>query len=103
MTARVRTQPAPADAQPAIHPTAIVHPGATLGEGVSVGPYTVIGAHVTVGPRTAIGAHCVLEGRTAIGSDCELFTGAVIGSVPQDLKYQGEASVLAIGDRNKIR
>ncbi|MBI2104019.1 MAG: acyl-ACP--UDP-N-acetylglucosamine O-acyltransferase [Candidatus Omnitrophica bacterium] len=102
MTAR-RAQPAPADAPPAIHPTAIVHPEAKLGDGVSVGPYTVVGAQVAIGPRTILGAHCVVEGRTTIGADCELFTGAVIGSIPQDLKYQGEASLLLIGDRNKIR
>lgn len=89
--------------RPTVHPTAIVHPKATLGEGVSVGPYAVIEEHVTVGPRTIIGAHCVLEGRTTIGADCQLFTGAVIGSIPQDLKYEGEDSLLLIGDRNKIR
>ena len=87
----------------AIHPTALVHPKARLGAGVTVGPYTVIDQHVTIGRGTRIGAHCVLEGRTTLGAECELFTGAVIGSPPQDLKYAGEASELLIGDRNKIR
>lgn len=86
-----------------VHPTAIVHPDATLGAGVAVGPYTVVQGHVTIGPRTRIGAHCVLEGFTTIGEDCEIFTGAVLGSIPQDLKYRGEKSLLSIGDRNKIR
>ncbi len=86
-----------------VHPTALVHPNARVAEAVSIGPYTVIEEHVTVGPRTKVGAHCVLEGRTTIGADCEIFTGAVIGSIPQDLKYEGEESVLVIGDRNKIR
>ena len=86
-----------------VHPTAIVHPKAALAEGVSVGPYAIIDEQVTIGPRTVIGAHCVIEGRTTIGAECQLFTGAVIGSVPQDLKYQGEESLLFIGDRNKIR
>ena len=86
-----------------VHRTAIVHPKATLGPGVSVGPYTVVEEHVTVGARTRIGAHCVLEGRTTIGEECQIFTGAVIGSIPQDLKYRGEPSTLTIGDRNKIR
>lgn len=88
---------------PLIHPTAIVHPKAKLAEGVSVGPYTVIQEHVAIGPRTKVGAHAVLEGRTTIGADCEIFSGAVIGSIPQDLKYHGEQSLLIIGDRNKIR
>jgi UDP-N-acetylglucosamine acyltransferase len=86
-----------------IHPTAIVHSKAALGTGVSVGPYSVIGEHVTIGDGTAIGAHCVIDGRTTMGRDNQVFTGAVIGSIPQDLKYQGEETVLLIGDRNKIR
>jgi len=86
-----------------VHPTAIVHPKAQLAEGVSVGPYAVIEEHVSIGPGTRVGAHCVIEGQTAIGADCQLFTGAVVGSIPQDLKYRGEASRLLIGDRNKIR
>ena len=86
-----------------VHPTAIVHPKAQLGAEVCVGPYTVIGEHVTIGPKTRIGAHCVMEGHTTIGAQCEFFTGAVIGSIPQDLKYRGEQSRLLIGDRNKVR
>ena len=86
-----------------VHPTAIVHPHARLDAGVSVGPYAVIEEQVTIGPGTRIGAHCVIEGRTTIGAECEIFTGAVIGSIPQDLKYRGEESALVIGDRNKIR
>ena len=89
--------------QSLIHPTALIHPKAKLGEGVVIGPYAIIEEHVTVGPRTKIGAHAVIEGRTTIGADCEIFTGAVIGSIPQDLKYHGEDSMLIIGDRNKIR
>ncbi|MBI4343636.1 MAG: acyl-ACP--UDP-N-acetylglucosamine O-acyltransferase [Candidatus Omnitrophica bacterium] len=88
---------------PRVHSTALVHPEAVLGGGVEVGPYAVIQAGVSVGEGTRIGAHCVLEGHTTIGRDCEIFTGAVIGSVPQDLKYRGEESELVIGDRNKIR
>ncbi len=91
-------------AQPTqVHRTAIVHPKATLADGVSIGPYSVIEEHVVIGPGTRIGAHCVIEGRTTIGAECEVFTGAVIGSIPQDLKYEGEESVLLVGDRNKIR
>ena len=81
----------------------MIDPHAHLGEGVEVGPYAVVGPHVRVGPRTKIGSHCVLEGYTSIGADCQLFTGAVIGSIPQDLKYAGEKSELIIGDRNRIR
>ncbi|MBI3321195.1 MAG: acyl-ACP--UDP-N-acetylglucosamine O-acyltransferase [Candidatus Omnitrophica bacterium] len=102
MTLRTR-KPRASSAATTIHPTAIVHPKAQLAGGVSVGPYSVIEQHVVIGPRTRVGAHCVIEGHTTIGAECEIFTGAVIGSIPQDLKYRGEASALLIGDRNKIR
>ena len=103
MPVRVRAKSPPSDGTTAIHPTAIVHPRAVLGAGAAIGPYTVINEHVTIGPRTRVGAHCVIEGHTTIGADCEIFTGAVIGSIPQDLKYKGEASALILGDRNKVR
>jgi UDP-N-acetylglucosamine acyltransferase len=97
------TQVHPGADEPLVHPTAVIHPGARLGEGVAVGPYAVIQEHVTIGARTKVGAHCVVEGRTTLGEDNQLFTGAVIGSEPQDRKYHGEESVLVIGDRNKFR
>ncbi len=87
----------------AVHPMALVDPQAVLEAGVDVGPYAVVGPQVRIGSRTRIGAHCVIEGDTTIGSDCQLFTGAVIGSIPQDLKYTGEKTQLIIGDRNRIR
>ena len=86
-----------------IHPSAIVDPEAELGEGVEIGPYSIISGTVKIGDRTRLGAHVVIEGHTAIGEDCEIFTGAVIGSVTQDKKYEGGTSYLRIGNRNKIR
>ena len=103
MPSRTLKTPACPRAAGSLHPTAIIHPKTKLGAGVSVGPYTVIGERVTIGPGTRIGAHCVIEGRTTIGADCEFFTGAVVGSIPQDLKYRGEETILIIGDRNKVR
>ena len=103
MPARVRAPATASSGATRVHPTAMVHPKATLAAGVVVGPYTIVDERVSIGPRTRIGAHCVLEGRTTIGADCQIFTGAVIGSIPQDLKYRGEESELRIGDRNKIR
>lgn len=86
-----------------IHPTAIVHPDAELGEGVEVGPYTLISGTVKIGDRTSVGPRVTIEGHTTLGEDCEIFTGAVIGSVTQDKKYEGGTSFLKIGNRNKIR
>lgn len=86
-----------------IHKTAIVSKKAELSGDVQVGPYTVIGDDVIIGAGTKIGAHCVIEGNTRIGANCEVFTGAVLGSRPQDLKYKGEKVFLGIGDGNIIR
>lgn len=86
-----------------IHPTAIVHPDAVLGEGVEVGPWAIIEGTVRVGARTKIGPRVTIEGHTTMGEDNEIFTGAVVGSRTQDKKFDGGTSYLRIGDRNKIR
>lgn len=86
-----------------IHPTAIIHPGARLSEGVTVGPYAVIEDNVVIGKRTKIGAHAVIKPFVEMGEDNEIYQFASIGEVPQDLKFGGEESRLVIGDRNRIR
>jgi UDP-N-acetylglucosamine acyltransferase len=86
-----------------IHPTAIVSKKAKLADDIQVGPYAIIGDKVAIGKATSIHAHCVIEGNTTIGRGCEIFTGAVVGSRPQDLKYKGEKSFLVIGNNNIIR
>lgn len=86
-----------------IHPTAIVDPKARLAAGVVVGPYSIIDANVTVGESTVIGAHCIIMGHTTMGKRNRVFTGAVVGSEPQDVKFAGETSFLEIGDDNYIR
>jgi len=86
-----------------IHPSAIVSPKAKIESWVIIGPYSVIGDNVSIGADTVIGAHCVIEGNVTIGKGCEIFTGAVIGSRPQDLKFRGEDVSLEIGSNNIIR
>ena len=86
-----------------IHDTAIISKKAKLGEKVSVGPYAVIEDNAVIGAGTKIGSHCLITGNTTIGKNCEIFTGAVVGSRPQDLKYSGEKVFLEIGDNNIIR
>src|SRR3954447_2455172 len=86
-----------------IHPTAIVDRGARLGDGVSVGPYSVIGPEVEVGEGTWIGAHVVLDGRLKIGRNNKIFHFSSLGAPPQDKKYAGEDTGVEIGDDNTIR
>jgi len=87
-----------------IHSTAIVHPKAKLGKGVSVGAYSTIGEHVVLGDQVQVGSFCVLTGRTTVGKNCSFFTGTVIGSEPQDRKFKSEEKVyLEIGENNIFR
>jgi UDP-N-acetylglucosamine acyltransferase len=87
-----------------IHPTAVIDPGAELGRGVRVAPYSVIGPEVRIGPESEIGAHVVLEGRVTIGARSRIGHGAVIGGVPQDLKYRDGLPVgVRIGDDTVVR
>ncbi|MEZ2739180.1 acyl-ACP--UDP-N-acetylglucosamine O-acyltransferase [Comamonas jiangduensis] len=86
-----------------IHPTAIIHEGAQLHPSVTVGAYSIIGPHVSIGAGTCVGPHCVIEGHTSIGDDNHIFQFASLGAQPQDKKYAGEPTRLAIGNRNTIR
>jgi UDP-N-acetylglucosamine acyltransferase len=86
-----------------IHPSAIIHQGAELAEGVEIGPYAVIGSNVRIGKGTSVGAHSVIEGWTTIGENNRISHLASIGAAPQDLKYKGEETTLVIGDSNVIR
>jgi UDP-N-acetylglucosamine acyltransferase len=90
-------------ATPKIHPTAIVHPGARLGEGVEIGAYSLIGEHVEIGAGTRVGPHAVITGHTRIGRDNRIFQFVSLGEAPQDKKYAGEPTRLEIGDGNTIR
>jgi len=86
-----------------IHPTAVVEPGAQLGESVTVDAYSVVRANVRIGEGTHIGPHCVIEGHTTIGRDNRILQFCSLGAIPQDKKYKGEPTRLEIGDRNTIR
>jgi UDP-N-acetylglucosamine acyltransferase len=87
-----------------IHKTAIVGEKVKLGKNVDIGPYAVIDGRVDLGDDVIIGAHCVIDGHTTIGNGCQLYTGAVVGSPPQDRKHQMEDKVyLNIGVNNIFR
>ena len=86
-----------------VHPTAIVAPGAELGEGVDVGPFCIVGPEVRLGSRVSLASHVVVEGRTDVGEDCIIHPYAVLGGSPQHAAHRGEPTRLAIGPRNTIR
>lgn len=86
-----------------IHPSAVVEPGAKLGENVRIGPFVHIGTEVEIGDGTIVGAHCSVTGPTRIGRDNHFVGHSAIGGDPQDKKFRGERTELVIGERNIVR
>lgn len=87
----------------AVHPTAIVEPGARIGADVAIGPYCQVGPEVELGDGVSLMSHVIVAGRTSIGEGTRIFPFASVGHEPQDLKYHGEPSTLVIGRNNVIR
>jgi UDP-N-acetylglucosamine acyltransferase len=86
-----------------IHPTAIIHKEANIGNNVTIGPYSVIGADVSIGQDTVIGNSVTITGNTSIGLNNKIFHSSSIGEAPQDKKYNNEDTKLIIGNNNTIR
>lgn len=86
-----------------IHPSAIIDSGADLAHGVEIGAYSVVEADVIIDESCRIDTHVLVKSGTRIGSSCHVFKGAVLGTIPQDLKFGNEASELVVGDRTVIR
>ena len=86
-----------------IHPSAVVEDGAQIDPSATVGPFCLIGPEVVLGPDVELKSHVVITGRTTVGEGTVIFSFAVIGEIPQDLKFKGETSALEIGKRNRIR
>ena len=86
-----------------IHATAVIDPSATIGDNVSIGPYSIIGPNVEIGNDCQIASHVVINGPTRIGKNNQIYQFASIGEIPQDKKYAGEPTRLEIGDNNVIR
>ncbi|SHI30066.1 acyl-ACP--UDP-N-acetylglucosamine O-acyltransferase [Wenxinia saemankumensis] len=96
MTARI-------DASAVIHPAACVEDGATVGPGARIGAFAYVGPEVVLGAGVELRPQAHVTGDTHIGEGSVVFPFAVIGEVPQDLKFGGERTSLRIGARNRIR
>ncbi|MCX7559920.1 acyl-ACP--UDP-N-acetylglucosamine O-acyltransferase [Sulfitobacter sp. F26204] len=86
-----------------IHPSALIEEGAQIDPSVVIGPFCLVGPEVVLKAGVELKSHVVVKGRTEVGEDTVIFSFAVIGEIPQDLKFKGEASRLVIGKRNRIR
>lgn len=86
-----------------IHPTAIIDPTAKIPSSCRIGPFCTVGPEVEMGEECELISHVVLDGPTRIGSRNRIFPFAVVGMMPQDLKYHGEPTRLEMGDNNQVR
>ncbi len=86
-----------------IHPHTYIHPNAKLATNVKVDPFSVIHPNVEVGEGTWIGSNVTIMEGARIGKNCRIFPGAVIAAIPQDLKFDNEATTVEIGDNTTIR
>ena len=86
-----------------IHPSAVIEEGAQIDPSAKVGPFCMVGPEVVLKADVELKSHVVVTGRTEVGEGTVIFPFAVIGEIPQDLKFRGEASRLVIGARNRIR
>lgn len=86
-----------------IHPLATVSPNARLGEDVKVGPYVFIDDNVEIGDGSVIYPHSTIFPYVKMGRGTKVFPGAVVGAIPQDLKFDGEVTWVEIGDNVTIR
>ena len=86
-----------------ISPLAFIDPEAKIGENCEIGPFCFIDKNVTIGDNNVLMNSVTLLSGTRLGDGNTLFPGAVIGAVPQDLKFKGEETICEIGDNNSIR
>ncbi|MFP6901831.1 MAG: acyl-ACP--UDP-N-acetylglucosamine O-acyltransferase [Opitutales bacterium] len=86
-----------------VHPSALVEPGAQLGEDVVIDAFCYVGSDVKMGRGCHLQHHSTVEGNLAMGEDNEVFPYAMIGGKTHDVKYEGGSPGLRIGDRNVFR
>ena len=86
-----------------ISPLAYVSPEAKIGKDVEIGPFAVINKNVIIGDGCIIDSNATICEFTQLGKNCHVFPSAVIGAIPQDLKFHGEETWTIIGDNCSLR
>jgi len=86
-----------------ISPLAHIHPAAKIGNNVKIDPFVVIEEGVQICEGTHVMSHAVILKNSIVGKSCNIFPGAVLGAIPQDLKFDGEDTFVEIGDHTTIR
>lgn len=87
----------------AIHPTAVVEPGARLGNEVEIGPFCYVQSEAEIGDGCVLQSHVSVLSHTTLGRRCRVHAGAVLGGLPQDSGFKGDISYARIGDDCVLR
>ncbi|MEZ5892326.1 MAG: acyl-ACP--UDP-N-acetylglucosamine O-acyltransferase [Parvularculaceae bacterium] len=85
-----------------IHPTAIIDPGADIGD-AEIGPFCRVASGAVIHDGVTLQSHVVVEGGTEVGAGTVVHPFAVLGGPPQHLGYKGEPTRLVIGENCIIR
>jgi UDP-N-acetylglucosamine acyltransferase len=88
---------------PTVHKTALVDKKARLAKDVIVGPFSIIEGDVEIGEGSTIASHCLIADGARIGKNCHIHHGSVVATLPQDLKFSGETTLMEIGDNTIVR
>lgn len=86
-----------------ISPLAYIHPEAVIGDNCEIGPFCYIDKNVVIGSGNTLMTSVTVLSGSRIGTGNTIFPGAVIGAIPQDLKFKGEETTAEVGDNNIIR
>jgi UDP-N-acetylglucosamine acyltransferase len=86
-----------------IHPTAIIDKSAEIAPSAEIGAYAIVERNVHIGAETRLYPHAYISEGTTLGRGCQIHPFAVVGHLPQDLKYKGETSFTQIGDNTVVR
>lgn len=87
----------------AIHSTAVVHPSLELPADLEVGPYAILDEGIRIAPGVRIGPFCHIYPGSTLEAGAALEDGVILGNIPQDLKFRGEATGVRVGAGARLR
>ncbi len=86
-----------------IHPTAIISDSAKIHRTAKISPFAIIEGETKIGANCEIGANVFIGEGTTLEKGVKVFTGAAIGGVSQDLKFNNQESFLTVGENTILR
>jgi len=82
---------------------AVISSEAKLGNNVTIGDFAIVEEDVVLGDNVDVGPGVIIHNGARISRGCKFFKGAVLSSIPHDLKFEGEKTTLEIGENTIVR